>query len=87
MEWPIGFVDVQPTNLEQVCDADMPTWTKISEVCSLLCLDESLQRRIKVGVKGEGGVQRLTSADTLSSPLLSLGMQHYSSNGSVCTTQ
>lgn len=29
----IGIMDVQPTNLHQLCDAIMSTWTKLSEEC------------------------------------------------------
>ncbi len=40
-------MDVQPTNLQQLCDAIMSIWTKISEEC-LQHLVESMPWRIKV---------------------------------------
>ncbi len=39
-------MDVQPTYLQQVCDAIMSIWTKISEEC-FQHLVESMPRRIK----------------------------------------
>ncbi len=39
-------MDVQPTNLLQLCDAIMSIWTKISEEC-FQHLVESMPRRIK----------------------------------------
>ncbi len=38
-------MDVQPTNLQQLCDAIMSIWTKISEEC-FQHLVESMTRRI-----------------------------------------
>ncbi len=46
VEREIHIMDVQPTNLQQLCDAIMSTWTKISEEC-LQHLVESMTRRIK----------------------------------------
>ncbi|KAF7650651.1 hypothetical protein LDENG_00122600 [Lucifuga dentata] len=33
VEREISIMDVQPTNLQQLCDAIMSIWTKISEEC------------------------------------------------------
>ncbi len=33
VEREIRIMDVQPTNLQQLCDAIMPIWTKISKKC------------------------------------------------------
>ncbi len=46
VEREIHIMDEQPTNLQQLCDAIMSIWTKISEEC-FLHLDESMPRRIK----------------------------------------
>ncbi len=49
-EREIHIMDVQPTNLQQLCDAIMSIWTKISEEC-LQHLVESMPRRIKTVLK------------------------------------
>ncbi len=46
-------MDVQPTNQQQLCDAIMLIWTKISEEC-FQHLVESMPRRIKVVLKTKG---------------------------------
>ncbi len=51
VEWEIHIMNVQPTNLQQLCDAIMSIWTKISEEC-FQHLVESMPQRIK-----EKGVQ------------------------------
>ncbi len=55
MEREIRIMDVQPTNLQQLCDAIMSIWTKISKEC-FQNLVESMPRRIKAVLK-EKGVQ------------------------------
>ncbi len=50
-------MDVQPTNLQQLRDAIMPIWTKISEEC-FQHLVESVSRRIKTVLKAKGGPTR-----------------------------
>ncbi len=45
-------MDVQPTNLQQLCDAIMSIWTKISEEC-FQHLVESMPRRIKAVLKAK----------------------------------
>ncbi len=50
-------MDVQPTNLQQLCDAIMSIWTKISEEC-VQHLVKSIPRRIKVVLKAKGGPTR-----------------------------
>ncbi len=57
VEREIRIMDVQPTNLQQLCDAIMSIWTKISEEC-LQHLVESMTRRIKAVLKAEGGPTR-----------------------------
>ncbi len=52
-------MDVQPTNLQQLCDAIMSIWTKISEEC-FQHLVESMPQIIKAVLK-EKGVQPGTS--------------------------
>ncbi len=47
-------MDVQPTNLQQLCDAIMSIWTKISEEY-FQHLVESMPRRIKEVLKAKGG--------------------------------
>ncbi len=54
VEREIHIMDVQPTNLQQLCDAIMSIWTKISEEC-FQHLVESMPRRIKVVLKAKGG--------------------------------
>ncbi len=51
VEREIHIMDVQTTNLQQLCDAIMSIWTKISEEC-FQHLVESMQRRIKAKEKG-----------------------------------
>ncbi len=55
MEWllVIRIMDVQPTNLQQLCDAFMSIWTKISEEF-FQHLVESMPRRIKAVLKAKG---------------------------------
>ncbi len=45
-------MNVQTTNLQQLCDAIMSIWTKISEHC-FHHLVESMPRRIKAVVKAK----------------------------------
>ncbi len=45
VERKIRIMDVQPTNLQQLCDAIMSIWTKISEEC-FQHIVESMPRRI-----------------------------------------
>ena len=45
-------MDVQPTNLQQLHDAVMSIWTKISEEC-FQHLVESMQQRIKAVLKAK----------------------------------
>ncbi len=52
VEREILIVDVQPTNLQQLCDAIMTIWTKISEEC-FQHLVESMPWRIKAVVKAK----------------------------------
>ncbi len=53
----IRIMDVQPTNLQQLCDAIMSILTKISEEC-FQHLVESMPRRIKAVLKAKGGPTR-----------------------------
>ncbi len=46
VEREIGIMDVQPTNLQQLCDAIMSIWTKISKEC-FQHLVESMPQIIK----------------------------------------
>ncbi len=57
VEREIHIMDVQPTNLQQLCDAIMSIWTKISEEC-FQHLVESMPRRIKAVLKEKGGSTR-----------------------------
>ncbi len=57
VEREILIMDVQPTNLQQLCDAIMSIWTKISEEC-FQHLVESMPRRIKTVLKAKGGPSR-----------------------------
>ncbi len=50
-------MDVQTTNLQQLCDAIMTIWTKISEEC-LQHLVESMHQRFKAVLKEKGGPPR-----------------------------
>ncbi len=59
VEREIRIMDVQPTNLQQLRDAIMPIWTKISEGC-FQHLVESIPRRNKA-VWRQRGVQPGTS--------------------------
>ncbi len=54
VEREIHFMDLQPTNLQQLCDAIMSIWTNISEEC-FQHLVESMPRRIKAVLKAKGG--------------------------------
>ncbi len=53
LEREIHIMDVQPANLQQLCDAVMSIWTKISEQC-FQHLVESVPRRIKAVLKATG---------------------------------
>ncbi len=53
VEREIHIMDVQPTNLQQLRDAIMSIWTKISEEC-FQHLVESMPRRIKAVLKAKG---------------------------------
>ncbi len=57
VEWEIRILDVQLTNLQQLRDAIMSIWTKISEEC-FQHLVESMPRRIKAVLKAKGGPTR-----------------------------
>ncbi len=50
-------MDIQPTNLQQLCDAIMSIWTKISKACFQHFV-ESMQQRIKAVLKAKGGPTR-----------------------------
>ncbi len=63
VEREIGIMDVQPTNLQQLCDAVMSVWSRTSEEC-FQHLVESMPRRIKAVLKAEG-VQPGTSKVSL----------------------
>ncbi len=54
VEREICIMDVQPTNLQQLRDAIMSIWTKISEEC-FQHLVESMPQRIKAVLKAKGG--------------------------------
>ncbi len=54
VEREIRNMDVQPTNLQQLCDAIMSIWTKISEEC-FQHLVKSVPWRIKAVLKAKGG--------------------------------
>ncbi len=56
-EREIRIMDVQPTNLQQLRDAIMSIWTKISEEC-FQNLVESMSRIIKPVLKAKGGPTR-----------------------------
>ncbi len=57
VEREIHILDVQPTNLQQLCDAIMSIWTKISEEC-FQHLFESMPWRIKAVLKAKEGPTR-----------------------------
>ncbi|KAK0138653.1 Peptidyl-prolyl cis-trans isomerase-like 1 [Merluccius polli] len=57
VEREIRIMDVQPTNLQQLRDAIMSIWTKLSEEC-FQYLVESVPRRIKAVLKAKGGPTR-----------------------------
>ncbi len=57
VEREIRIMDVQPTNLQQLHDAIMSIWTKISEEC-FQHLVESMPRRIKAVLKAKWGPTR-----------------------------
>ncbi len=57
MEREIHIMDVQPTNLQQLCDAIMSIWTRISEEC-FQHLVESMPRIIKAVLKAKGDPTR-----------------------------
>ncbi len=54
VEREIQIMDVQPTNLQQLYDAIMLIWTKISEEC-FQHLVKSMPRRIKAVLNAKGG--------------------------------
>ncbi len=54
VEREIHIMDVQPTNLQQLCDAIISIWTKISEDC-FQHLVESMPWRIKAVLKAKWG--------------------------------
>ncbi len=56
-ELEILIMDVQPTNLQQLRDAIMLIWTKISEEC-FQHIVESMPRLINVVLKAKGGPTR-----------------------------
>ncbi len=56
VEREICIMDVQPTNLQQLCDAIMSIWTKISEQC-FQHLAESMPQIIKAVLKAAKGGQ------------------------------
>ncbi len=57
VEREILIMDVQTTNLQQLCDAIMTIWTKITEEC-FQHLVESMKRRIKTVLKVKVGPTR-----------------------------
>ncbi len=57
VEREIRIMDVQPANLQQLRDAIMSIWTKISEEC-FQNLVESMPHRIKAVLKAKGGPTR-----------------------------
>ncbi len=57
VEWEIHIMDVQPTNLQQLHDAVMSIWTKISEEC-FQHLVESMPRRMKAVLNAKVGPTR-----------------------------
>ncbi len=57
VEQDIHIMDVQPTNLQQLRDAIMSIWTKISEECFQRFV-ESMPQRIKAVLKAKGGPVR-----------------------------
>ncbi len=57
VERKIRIMDVQPINLQQLRDAIMSIWTKISEEC-FQHLVEYMPRRIKAVLKAKGGPTR-----------------------------
>ncbi len=57
VEWEIHIMDVQMTNLQQLRDAIMSIWTKISEEC-FQHLVESMPRRTKAVLKAKVGSTR-----------------------------
>ncbi len=57
VEREIHIMDLQPTNLQQLDDAIMSIWTKISEEC-FQHLVESMPRRIKAVLKAKGSPTR-----------------------------
>ncbi len=63
VEREIRIMDVQPTNLQQLRDAIMSIWTKISEEC-FQHLVESMPRRIKAVLKAKGDPTRVLARCT-----------------------
>ncbi|KAK0146198.1 Transposable element Tcb2 transposase [Merluccius polli] len=64
VEREIRIMDVQPTNLQQLRDAIMSIWTKLTEEC-FQYLVESVPRRIKAVLKAKGGPTRLAKLGDL----------------------
>ncbi len=54
VERDIHIMDIQPTNLQQLRDAIMSIWTKISKACFQHFV-ESMQQIIKAVLKAKGG--------------------------------
>ncbi len=52
-------MDVQPRNLQQLCDAIMTIWSKISEEC-FQHLVESMPRTIKTVLKVKSGTGKVS---------------------------
>ncbi len=57
VEREIGIMYLQPTNVQQLHDAIMSIWTKVSEEC-FQNLVESMPRRVKAVLKAKGGPPR-----------------------------
>ncbi len=57
VEREIHIMDEHPTNLQQLCDAIMTIWTKISEEC-FHHIVESMPQRIKAVLKAKGVASR-----------------------------
>ncbi len=57
VEREIHIMDVQLTNLQQLCDAIMSIWTNISEECFQPCVEPKL-RRIKPVLEAKRGPTR-----------------------------
>ncbi len=71
VEREIHIMDVQTTNLQQLCDAIMSIWTKISEEC-FQHLVESMPRRINAVLKANVGPTRYWQGTCFFNALLNL---------------